>query len=175
MPERDPESPLHPPPPKTLEEAKRRLLEATGTGDVPWWFEEVLRRLWAYRGIVEKRRVYDISTPGMRLRTAREVAGWTLRQLGARTSTDFHALSEIERGERDCPAALFEKLCLTLRISPAWVLGDSEEGGPPCPQSGVMRRQFYPDWQHESRQVTARVKAKAELERLRGLREPKPG
>ncbi len=166
-------------PPKTLEEAKARLLEAMGPkvpADAPWWFDEVLRRIWAHRGLVERHRTYDISTPGARIRTAREIAGWTQRQLAARAGKAYHqTLGAIERGEMDCPAAYFEKLCRVLRVSPAWVLGESEEGGPPCPEHAVMRRQFYPDWLRESRDYKDRVKAKAELERLRGLRPPKAG
>jgi transcriptional regulator with XRE-family HTH domain len=161
--------------PADLAEVRRMLCEAMGTDpDEPWWLEEALRRIWAHRGTEERKRVYDISTPGMRLRTAREIAGWTQNQLAART--DLHPLqvSNYETGNTHCPAETFSRLCRTLRVSERWVLGDSDEGGPPCPKSGVMRRQFYPNWSHWSRKEKAKVTAKAALERLRGLRPPKP-
>ena len=165
--------PLYPPPPQTLEEAKRRLIEAMGTGDVPYWFDEALRRIWAHRGMVDKARIYDISTPAARIRTAREIAGWTQQQLSARVGLKSHTtVGRIERGEEDASSTVFDKLCRVLRVSHGWVLGDTEEGGPPCPESGVMRRQFYPDYRHWDARQRARLEANAELERLRGLRPP---
>jgi DNA-binding XRE family transcriptional regulator len=164
--------------PQSIEQIRARLCEAMGIAvEEIYWFEEATRRLEAHRGLEEKLKVYDISTPGKRLRTAREIAGWTQHQLAARTHLKGIQVSNYETGNTHCPAETFSRLCRTLRVSEAWVLGDSEEGGPPCPKSGVMRRQFIPNWTRWSHMEKAKVMAKAELDRLRGLRPqkcPKP-
>lgn len=167
--------PLVPPhEPQSVDEIRAVLSEAMGIDPrEPWWWEEAARRMWAHRQREEQLRIYDVSTVGARIRTAREIAGWSQKQLAARAKVHPLEIVGLEGG-RDMPADKFGRVCLALRLDPRWALGDTNEGGPPCPARGVMRRQFYPNWVHWSRREKNKVKRKAELERLRGLRPPKP-
>ncbi len=168
----DPDQPPHEP--ESIEEIRRVLCDAMGIdAHEPWWWEEAARRMWAYRISRESLRVYDVSTVGARIRTAREIAGWSQKQLAARAKVHPLDIVGVEAGN-DMRADKFGRVCLALRLSPRWALGDTDEGGPPCPKRGVMRRQFYPNWAYWSRKEKNKVMAKAELERLRGLRPPKP-
>ncbi len=157
----------------TLEEVRARIEDAMGVKGEDFWLDEAVRMIECYRSVVERRRVYDVSTVGARLRTAREIVGLTLRAQAARIGILHTELSRIERGKRDCPAEWFTRLCLSLRISEAWALGDSDEGGPPMP-GGILRRQKYQPHQYRSKIRQKKLRAQAEIERLRGLRPPKP-
>lgn len=161
----------------TLEEARRRIVEALEV--VPcegwpddWWVSEAIRVIQAHQAIVSYRRVYDVSTVGARIRTAREVVGLTQLMFADRIGVKQRDVSRWERGQADMPAGLLVPLCLCLGVSRAWVLGDSDEGGPPLP-GGILRRQKLVNWQQRSAKTQARYEARAELQRLRGLRPPK--
>lgn len=156
-----------------LEEVRARIEDAMGVKGEDWWLDEAVRMIECYRSVVEHRRVYDVSTVGARLRTAREIVGLTLCAQAERVGLLHQELSRIERGKRDCPAEVFARLCLSLRVTEAWVLGDSDEGGPPMP-GGILRKQKYQSHQYRSKIRQKKLRAQAEIERLRGLRPPKP-
>lgn len=134
------------------------------------WVEEAVRVIKAHRALVERRRVYDVSTTGKRLRTAREIVGLTQRQLAARLGIHHVNISDYERG-RDMPAALFARTCQVLGITQAWALGDSAQGGPPMP-GAILRHQNVPDRHQRSAKERRAAIARCELDRLRGLRPP---
>lgn len=163
----------------TLEEARSRLEEALGVSGVDWWLDEAVRVVMAYRALCERRRVYDVSTVGMRIRTAREIVGLTQHALAARLGKNKRGKTSIgwnvsnwERGVQDLPAEFLRPLCTILGVTHAWLLGDSDEGGPPMP-GGILRKQKLVNWSAKTIREKKRVWAKAELERLRGLRPPK--
>jgi transcriptional regulator with XRE-family HTH domain len=159
-------------PPPTLEEARARIEQALGFEQVEWWLDETIRIIQAYQAMLSRRRVYDISTVGARLRTAREVTGLSLAQYARRLNCSHRLLSTIELGKRDAPLELFARYCLSLGISQAWALGDSDKGGPPLP-GGILRRQKSLNHTQRSNMLKKKAVARAELERLRGLRAPK--
>lgn len=133
-----------------------------------------------YRQQQEGRTLYDVSSVGARIRTAREIRGLTQVQLAARllprrrkdgklrrmVGWDVHGW---ETGERDLPYELLAPLCRALGVTEGWLLGDTDQGGPPMPR-GLRVRQRLINWAYESRRVKDRAIAKAELERIRGLR-----
>ena len=162
----------------TVEEVRARIIDALGfvpeiAADEDWWLTEGVRVILAYRAWQGGRRIYDVSTVGMRIRTAREVVGLTQRQLAARLDVRQESLSSWERGERDIPAAVFARLCLSLGVHEAWVLGDSDEGGPPVPK-GVLRKQTLVNWRQADEKAKRKAVARAERERLQGIRPPRP-
>lgn len=133
-----------------------------------------------YRQREEGKTLYDVSTVGMRILTAREIRGLTQVQLAARLLPRRKKDGKLrkmvgwdvrqwELGERDLPYELLPALCRALGVSEAWLLGDTDEGGPPMPK-GLRVRQRLINWSFESRKATDRAIAKAQLERLRGLR-----
>lgn len=167
----------------SLEEGRALIEQALGVSDVDWWAEEAVRMILGYRAHVEKRRIYDVSSFGARVRTAREIVGLTQHQLarrlagktlpdGRRKPIVGWTVSAWERGRHGMPATHLPGLAMALGVSVAWLLGDSDQGAPPMP-GGLLRRQRLVDWSHASMRVKKRAQARAELERMRGLRGPK--
>ena len=158
----------------TADEIRARIVAAlfleTEAGD--WWLEEAVRRLEVYQSRVLHKRIYDVSTVGARIRTAREIVGLTQHQLAARIGAHPWRVSDWERGNQDLPIKHLLGLCYALGVRREWLLGDSDEGGPPMP-NGIIRKATIPNWSHRSRMQQKKDRAKAELERLRGLRAPK--
>ncbi len=155
-----------------IEEVRARIEQALGVNNVDWWLDEAVRVIEAYEAMRTCRRVYDVSTVGARLRTAREVCGLSQTQFSRRLKIPQEFISKVERGKRDVQADLFARWCLSLGITQEWALGDSEEGGPPTPR-GILRRQKHINHQRRTALEQAKVRAKADLERIRGLRPPK--
>lgn len=168
----------------SLEEARRRIVEALGVSapehaPAAWWLDEATRIIHRYRQRLEQRRIYDVSTVGARIRTAREIRGLTQHQLAARLTKPSRGrkavgwdVSNWEQERRDLPYELLQPLCIALAVSEAWLLGDSDAGGPPAPR-GLLVKQRLVDWSHASLETKKKAWARAELERLRGLRGPK--
>ncbi len=162
----------------TLEDVRARIIDALAfepqiAADEDWWVSEAARVILAYRAWQGGRRVYDVSTVGKRIRTAREVVGLSQAQFAQRLGVRQEQLSRWERGARDIPADVFSRVCLSLGVQEAWALGDSEEGGPPVPK-GVLRKQRLPNWRKADQTARLKATARAERERLQGLRPPKP-
>lgn len=155
----------------TLEEIRALLEEAMGyRGE--HWLEEAVRRLEAHRRAGSFRRLYDVSTVGMRIRTARECVGLTQAQLARRMGWHPWAVSNLETGRVMLDAKKVPGLAVCLMVTPKWLLMESDEGGPPLP-SAVLRKQHRVNWARASGKEKLRARAKAELERLRGLRPPR--
>ena len=155
----------------TLEEV-RALLEAAMGYAGEHWLEEAVRRLEAHRNISSFQRIYDVSTVGMRIRTAREVVGLTQAQLARRMGLHPWTVSNLETGRTHLDAAKVPGLAACLLVSRAWLLMESDEGGPPLP-SRVLRKQHRVNWTKASGKEKKKARMKAELERLRGLRPPR--
>ncbi len=158
----------------TIDEIKRRLVFAMDLAEpTDDWLEQAEKRLYAYANARMQRRIYDVSTVGARVRTAREVIGLTQPQLAARLGVHPLEISKWERGKGALPAKRLPGLCACVGVSKAWMLGESTEGGPRVPER-VMRRQFIPGWREKSANEKLKFQRKAELQRLRGLRPQKP-
>lgn len=158
----------------TAEQIRARI-EAALFLDEPagdWWLDEAVRRLEAYQGFLQHKRVYDVSCFGARLRTARQIHGITQPRLAKLIGVHGFAISDWELGKQDMPVKHLRPICTALRVSEDWLLGDSTEGGPPTPL-GIQRRQAIPNYPYLSQQRKKKDRARAELERLRGLRPPK--
>ncbi len=157
-----------------IAEIKRRLVWAMNLSEpTDDWVEEAERRLYAHENMRSKRKIYDVDTLGARIRTAREVLGITQHQLAARLRLRPFTISAGERGARDLPAEKLLALCASLAVKKAWLLGESTEGGPAIPER-VMRKQFIPGWREQNATKKRKHWYRCELERLRGLRPPKP-
>ncbi len=159
-------------PTNCIEEVRAQIEEALGVKDVEWWLEEAVRVIQAHRALVERRRVYDVSTVGARLRTAREIVGLSQDQLALRLKHPQWSITRIERGKADAPLDVFARWCLCVGITQAWALGDSDEGGPPMP-GGILRKQKHIDHNKRTYREQKKVQAQHELERVRGLRPPR--
>lgn len=155
----------------TLEEV-RKLLEEAMDFHSEHWLEEAVRRLESQRHSQQFRRIYDITTVGARIRTARETVGLTQHQLARRMGWHPWAVSNLETGRRNLDAQKLPGLATCLMVSRAWLLMESDEGGPPLPTK-VLRKQKRVNWQQATAKQKKKARAKAELERLRGLRPPK--
>lgn len=155
----------------TLEEVRRQIEEALGMGSFPGWLDEACRRLELWRQMKGWSRIYDISTVGSRIRVARETVGLTQPQLADRMGVHPWTVSHWENGRMDLPAAKVPGLSKALKVRIPWLLMESDEGGPAMPK-GIVRKQKRVNWNHLNNVTKARARAKAELERLRGVRGP---
>jgi len=158
--------------PLTAEEVRARLEDAMGTGPLPDWLDEACARLTNFRAMLERRRLFDVSTVGARIRTAREVKGYTQRQLGARLGLKHAAVIQAwEKGERDMPALLFRKLATACGVSTLWLLeGGDVPGGPAYGNRQAPRKLVRVGWCHKTRLERRKRIAELELERVRALR-----
>ena len=166
----------------TFEDVRRQIEDALGVSQVDWWLDEAVRVILAHRAFTHRRKIHDVSTVGARIRTAREVVGLTQHQLAARLGPSVRQgarkavvgwdVSSWEREKRDLPGEHLQGLCFALGVSQAWLLDGGDEGGPPLP-GGILRKQKLVNWSHASQRQKRRAEARADLERLRGLRAPK--
>ncbi len=159
----------------TLDEVQKRLIDAMALDpkDHADWLEIAEERLYAHRARENPfKRAYDVSTVGARIRTAREVCGMSIGQLALRLGIDKRDVSAWERGRRNLPAAIFPRLCLVLGVRQAWVLGTSEEGGPPVP-AGQLRKRITKRWKERKDFIEARAKARKELALIDAKYRPK--
>lgn len=157
----------------TVDEIRARLEEAMRSGPLPDWLDEACARLAAEERRKERQRVYDVSTVGARIRTAREVRGYTQKQLAARIKMFPLELAGAERGTKDLRAKFVPRLCTALGVAAAWLLMESDEGGPPVPSHLQVKLKRI-GWAEASAKAKHKQIARAELERCRGLRPPKP-
>lgn len=157
----------------TLEQVRKELCEAMQLPQSIDWLEEACRQLEAHRARSGFTKVYDVTTVGKRIRTAREVVGLTSHQLSDRLKLDHRHVYDIEQGKRPLRADLVPWLSRLLKVREAWLLMETDEGGPPLPV-GVLRRQTRVNWHKATMDERKKANARAELERLRGLRPPKP-
>lgn len=156
-----------------IEEVKRRLIQAMQLNeDVhEHWLETAEFMLESYRGLRLRQRVYDISTVGARIRTAREVVGLTQAQLGRVIGISCWQLCRIENGQKPIQSADLFRLSRSLGVKDAWLLMESDEGGPPVPTE-VLRKQRLMNFQKASHEAKKKRQLQVELERVRGLRPP---
>lgn len=156
-----------------LDEVRRRLIRAMDLNeDVhEHWLETAECQLEAYRHFCQKKRVYDISTTGARIRTAREVLGLTQEQVAQTLGISTGEVTRFENGKKPIRAERLMRLSRSLGVKDAWLLMESDEGGPALPTK-VLRRQHLRNWQALSNKEKKKHKAKVELDRLRGLRTP---
>ncbi len=158
----------------TLEEVRQRLIDAMALDpkDHEGWLAIAEERLYAHRARQHPfKRAYDVSTVGARIRTAREVCGMSIAQMALRLGVHMRDLSAWERGRRNLPADLFPRLCLVLGVKQAWVLGKSDEGGPPVP-TGQLRKRVTERWKQRKDFLEARDKAREEMRRLNAQYRP---
>jgi transcriptional regulator with XRE-family HTH domain len=161
----------------TVDEIRRRLCIAMQVDlDYEHWLEDaehacIAHTLWSKRETAPE--PLDLSTIGSRIRCAREICGMSIKQCAARAGIRPGVFRFIEEGKRDLPGERFLGLCLVLGVSRDWLLGESEEGGPPVPLR-VLRLQASPAYLAYCRRKRAvdqarrkTQKAKAMLEELR--------
>lgn len=151
-----------------LDEVKRRLFEAMG-GERPDWLDFACRVLYADHKQRVGRRIYDISTVGLRIKCAREVLGMSQDQLGLRLRVPGVRVSDWERGRADLPVTKLRPLSIILRVSAEWIAMDSEEGGPDVPTE-VRVREHSPRWLEWRERRRAYRKACEEAERRNAAR-----
>jgi transcriptional regulator with XRE-family HTH domain len=116
--------------------------------DAPDWLEQAEHRLHAWWAVSERHSPtpIDLSTLGGRLKAAREITGLSQDRLAARMNIPCGAkIAMLEKGRADLPAEKLPGLCMCLGVSQAWLLGESEEGGPPVPRE-VLRAMHSPSW-----------------------------
>jgi transcriptional regulator with XRE-family HTH domain len=132
-----------------LDDVRTRLCIALRIpDDAPDWLELTEHRLHAWWAFRERQAPtpIDISTLAGRMKAAREITGLSQNQLAARVGLPTGAhVSLMERGKADLPAERLPGLCMSLGVSQAWLLGESEAGGPPIPRE-VLRAMCSPSW-----------------------------
>jgi transcriptional regulator with XRE-family HTH domain len=155
-----------------LEQIRARLEDAMGTdGPIPDWLEEACARLTRFRNLLDRRRLFDVSTVGARIRTAREVKGYTQRQLAARLGLKHPAhIQEWERENRDVPARWFLRLAIAVGVKPEWLLHGGDVGGPRYGAREAPKKLTRVGWCHTTRLERRKRLAQLELERVRALR-----
>jgi transcriptional regulator with XRE-family HTH domain len=152
----------------TLEEVRQRLIDAMALPerDHEGWLEIAEHKLYAERARAQPfKRMYDVSTVGMRLRTAREAVGLSVVQCAIRARMCRRALSAIELGRKNLPVAKLGTLCRVLGVREKWILEGGDEGAPAVPTE-QLRKRVTQRWRERQDLLAARRKARAEAERL---------
>lgn len=116
------------------------------------WVAHAVRVIESHYARERRRTVYDVTTLGDRIRTARALAGMTQRELAKRLSMTQYDISGIERSERALPIRKVPGLCISLGVSRPWLLGASAEGGPRA-EGGVLRHRRTPREEARLRKV----------------------
>lgn len=153
---------------ETLEEVKQRLIDAMALPKEEHadWLKHAEHKLYAHRATERPwERMYDVSTVGARIRTARTHLGMSQEQLAIRMRVHQGDVSGWERGVRNMPAELLVRFCAVCKIRKEWVLGLSEDGGPPLPE-GQLRKKITRRWKERRDYQEQKAKAKAERARL---------
>lgn len=156
----------------TLEEVMERLIDAMALSPAqrPDWLEIAEHRLTAHRArLVSQRfrRMYDVSTVGARMRTAREVCGMSQTQASIRIGVSANTYREWELGRRNMPADRLRTVSLVLGVRERWLLEGGDEGGPAVPRE-QLRKRITQHWKDRQTYLAAKKKARAEVARLNG-------
>lgn len=116
--------------------------------DTPDWVERAERMLHGYLNWKERRQLkpLDLSTVPGRVRFAREAMGLTQAHLAARIGVRKYQVWGWEHGTQDIPAEKFPGLCMSTGVSQSWMLGESEDGGPPSVPQEVIRTALSPSY-----------------------------
>lgn len=161
----------------TIDEIRERICIALRVPlDTPDWLERCEHTLHGAWNWKEKRRgkPYDRTTLGGRVRMAREIAGLTQAQLAARLGVYKCNVWGWEHGTQDMPSEKLGPLCLIVGVSRPWMLGESEEGGPPLPVE-VLRAAYAPSFlaynRSQKQYAQKRDKAKRLLARIQAERD----
>lgn len=131
----------------TVDEIRERLCIALRIPlDTPDWLARVENRLHAKYNWEHAKapKPYDITTLAGRIKCARELTGMTQARLAARLGVYQCNVWGWEKGTQDVPAEKFMPLCMALGVKAAWMLGQSEEGGPPAVPLEVLRAAASP-------------------------------
>lgn len=130
------------------------------------WVDQAERRLRAYANLQRRKKLYDISTVGTRIQTAREVMGMSRHQLAARLGVLGVNVHNWEKGKANLPARHLPGLCASCGVTQAWLTMESDQGGPPLPYE-VIRRPKDPSFFANQRKKAAYAKARDELAKMR--------
>lgn len=103
------------------------------------WVEKACEAIEKYRRFSSRAVVYDISTVGNRIRTAREAAGMSIVQLARRMGISATMVSLCEHGKRPIAMRRVPGLAICLHVSRDWLLMLSDDGGPKL-RNGILRR-----------------------------------
>lgn len=154
----------------TLEEIRTRLIDAMALlpEEHADWLQHAEAQLYAHRACLHRfKRMYDVSSVGGRIRTARVALGMSQEQLAIRMGPDIYQgdVSGWERGKRALPADKLRTLCAICGVSKEWVLGMSDDGGPGVPGE-QLRKKVTRRWKQKRDYWDAYTKAKKEREKL---------
>lgn len=149
-----------------IAEIKRRLFDALDEPErAEDWLPYLEHKLRMHANRTRCLKLYDISTVGQRIQTAREVLGMSRRQLGLRLDVSPLVIMRWEKGVTPLPARKLPGLCACLGVHPRWLLMEQEDGGPPLPRE-VIRRPLDESWAKR----TNRWKRKGGAEKAAALR-----
>jgi DNA-binding transcriptional regulator YiaG len=161
------------------DDVKQRICEAMRYHQDDWLAraEMLLDAHWCKQ---QGKKVYDVSTVGLRIRCAREHMGMSQLQLALRMDVPESAVGGWERGQRNLTIEQARKLSLILRpvCRPEWLFMKDDDGGPRVPVQ--LARKHDPDWYDFRRRKRAWQKAQAELKarnaaRAKQLAQSNPG
>jgi transcriptional regulator with XRE-family HTH domain len=151
-------------------EVEARLRAAMDGYEGPDWLERACELIQTHIAMIQRRKEWDCSTIGKRIRTAREIAGMSQEQLALRLDVTQLELSGWERGKRDLPVRKLRGLAVSMGVSVEWLLMESDEGGPKV-KNGLLRRNLplkLVRYMRKKGQINA---ARAEAARINALRQ----
>lgn len=119
---------------------------------------------------VRRLKLYDVSTLGGRLRCARELAGMRQYELARRVGMQAKQVSEMELERMPLPYVKVAGICMSLKVTRAWLLEGAEEGGPDRSRYGILRSGQTPRQLRETTKEKWRQEAIAEAKRRNALR-----
>ena len=154
----EPDAPL-----PDLDEVRQRIQDAMRY-DEPDWLERAEKLLDAHWMQAQRRKVYDATTVGGRVKAARESLGLTQAQLALKLGVSERAMSCIEGGTRNLSMPEAQKLGRILKpaCSEAWLYMKTDEGGPQVALS-VYYRKHSPKWWDKLQRQRQFARAKEEL------------
>lgn len=151
-------------------DAEARIREALGSDQGEDWVQTACEFITAYLNDKKRRKEWDCSTVGKRIRTARELAGMSQEQFAFRIEAKQLHVSAWERGKADLPVRKLPGIAMSLGVTVAWLLMESEEGGPKL-RNGILRKNQPLKLIRYMRQKAAIKAARAEATRQNELRQ----
>lgn len=151
-------------------EAEARIRAALGGYLGDDWIDQAVLTIESHIALKTKRKEWDCSTVGKRIRTARELAGMSQRQMALRLNVSQFAVSQWERGLGDLPSSKVRGIATSCAVAVPWLLMESEEGGPKV-RNGILRANRPIKLVKYMREKAKLKAAKQEAARLNALRQ----
>lgn len=142
----------------TLDEVKERICAALVEPEDDW-LAHAVRTIEGRINQTQKRRQYNTTSMGNRIRSARAILGMSQPQLAKRMGVNQYDVSAWELDKRAPPIWKIQPLCMCLQVDQEWLLkGDG--GKAPKVEPGVLRKRLTPSAERQVKAVQLMTEAR---------------